>query len=89
MATTGIQQYNPADQISSLMERLIFQKGDFGMWTARDFANFELEYTSNGSVHVLQPGAAQILGIKVYMPESVGNEANAISTKKQLPSSSA
>ena len=82
VATTGIQQYNPTDQISSLMERLIFQKGDFGMWTARDFANFELEYTSNGSVHVLQPGAAQILGIKVYMPESVGNEANAISTEK-------
>ena len=82
VATTGIQQYNPADQISSLMERLIFQKGDFGMWTARDFANFELEYTSNGSAHVLQPGAAQILGIKVYMPESVGNEANAISTEK-------
>ena len=77
VATTGIQQYNPTDQISSLMEQLIFQKGDFGMWTARDFANFELEYTSNGMVHVLQPGAAQILGIKVYMPESVGNEANA------------
>ena len=82
VATTGIQQYNPADQISSLMEQLIFQKGDFGMWTARDFANFELEYTSNGSAHELQPGAAQILGIKVYMPESVGNEANAISTEK-------
>ena len=80
VATTGIQQYNPTDQISSLMERLIFQKGDFGMWTARDFANFELEYTSNGSVHALQPGAAQILGIKVYMPETVGNDANAIST---------
>ena len=77
VATTGIQQYNPADQISSLMERLIFQKGGFGMWTARDFANFELEYDSNGKVHELQPGAAQILGIKVYMPESVGNEANA------------
>ena len=82
VATTGIQQYNPTDQISSLMERLIFQKGDFGMWTARDFANFELEYTSNGMVHVLQPGAAQILGIKVYMPKTVGNEANAISTEK-------
>ena len=82
VAATGIQQYNPTDQISSLMERLIFQKGDFGMWTARDFANFELEYTSNGSVHVLQPGAAQILGIKVYMPDSVGNEANAISSEK-------
>jgi len=82
VSTTGIQQYNPTDQISSLMERLIFQKGDFGMWTARDFANFELEYTSNGNVHALQPGAAQILGIKVYMPETVGNEANAISTEK-------
>ena len=82
VATTSIQQYNPTDQISSLMERLIFQKGDFGMWTARNFANFELEYTSNGNVHALQPGAAQILGIKVYMPETVGNEANAISTEK-------
>ena len=82
VATTGIQQYDPADQISSLMERLIFQKGDFGMWTARNFANFELEYASNGRVHVLQPGAAQILGIKVYMPGSVGNEANAISSEK-------
>ena len=64
------------------MERLIFQKGDFGMWTARNFANFELEYASNGNVHALQPGAAQILGIKVYMPETVGNEANAISAEK-------
>ena len=82
VATTGIQQYNPTDQISSLMEQLIFQKGDFGMWTARDFANFELETDSNGNVHSLQPGAAQILGIKVYMPETVGNEANAISTEK-------
>ena len=82
VGTTGIQQYNPTDQISSLMERLIFQKGDFGMWTPHDFANFELEYASNGNVHSLQPGAAQILGIKVYMPESVGNEANAISPEK-------
>ena len=82
VATTGIQQYNPTDQISSLMERLIFQKGDFGMWTARDFANFELEYTSDGRAHSLQPGAAQILGIKVYMPTTVGNEANAISPEK-------
>ena len=82
VGTTSIQQYNPTDQISSLMERLIFQKGDFGMWTARDFANFELETDSNGNAHALEPGAAQILGIKVYMPETVGNEANAISTEK-------
>ena len=46
---------------------------------------FELEYTSNGNVHELKPGDAGILGIKVYMPETVGNEANAISTEKQLP----
>ncbi len=82
VATTSIQQYNPTDEISSLMEQLIFQKGDFGMWTARNFANFELEYTSDGRAHELQPGNAQILGIKVYMPETVGNEANAISTEK-------
>ena len=82
VATTGIQQYNPTDQISSLMERLIFQKGDFGMWTARDFASFELDKDEHNRVHVLQPGNAQILGIKVYMPETVGNDANAISTEK-------
>ena len=82
VSTTGIQQYNPTDQISSLMERLIFQKGDFGMWTARDFASFELDKDEHNRVHELQPGAAQILGIKVYMPETVGNEANAISTEK-------
>ena len=82
VGTTGIQQYNPTDQVSSLMERLIFQKGDFGMWTARDFASFELDKDEHNRVHELQPGAAQILGIKVYMPETVGNEANAISTEK-------
>ena len=82
VATTGFQQYPAEGGIAQAMEWAIFQKGDFGMWTARNFANFELEYTSNGNVHALQPGAAQILGIKVYMPETVGNEANAISTEK-------
>ena len=82
VATTGFQQYPAEGGIAQAMEWAIFQKGDFGMWTARDFANFELEYTSNGNAHALQPGAAQILGIKVYMPETVGNEANAISTEK-------
>ena len=82
VATTGFQQYPAEGGIAQAMEWAIFQKGDFGMWTARNFANFELEYTSNGNVHALQPGAAQILGIKVYMPETVGNEANAISTDK-------
>ena len=82
VGTTGIQQYNPADQISSIMEWAIFQPNMGSMWESHDFADFYLEYASNGNVHALQPGAAQILGIKVYMPETVGNEANAISAEK-------
>ena len=84
VATTGIQQYPAEGSIGAMMEQLIFQKGDYGMWTERNFANFELEYASDGNVHKLKPGKAQILGIKVYMPESVGNGANAISSEKQL-----
>ena len=85
VATSPIQQYDPnADphDVSYLMEQLIFEKGNILAWEHRDFANFELEYTSNGNVHELKPGDAGILGIKVYMPETVGNEANAISTEK-------
>ena len=77
VATTGIQQYPAEGGIAEAMEWAIFQKDNYGVWTERDFANFELETDSNGNVHSLQPGAAQILGIKVYMPETVGNEANA------------
>ena len=83
VATSPIQQYDPnagPHDISYVMEQLIFEKGNVLAWEHRDFANFELEYTSDGSVHVLQPGDAGILGIKVYMPETVGNDANAIST---------
>ena len=85
VATSPIQQYDPnagPHDVSYLMEQLIFEKGNVLAWEHRDFANFELEYTSNGNVHELKPGDAGILGIKVYMPESVGNEANAISTDK-------
>ena len=85
VATSPIQQYDPnagPGSISYAMEQLIFVKGNVLAWEHRDFANFELEYTSNGGVHELKPGDAGILGIKVYMPESVGNEANAISTEK-------
>lgn len=85
VATSPIQQYDPnagPHDISYVMEQLIFEKGNVLAWEHRDFANFELEYTSDGSVHVLQPGDAGILGIKVYMPETVGNDANAISTEK-------
>ena len=82
VGTTGIQQYPAEGGIGAAMEWAIFQPGNIVKWTPHDFANFELEYTSNGDAHVLQPDAAQILGIKVYMPDSVGNEANAISTDK-------
>ena len=82
VGTTGIQQYPAEGGIAQAMEWAIFQPGMGSMWKSHDFANFYLEYASNGNVHVLQPGAAQILGIKVYMPETVGNEANAISTAK-------
>ena len=85
VATSPIQQYDPnagPGTISYAMEQLIFKKGNVLAWEHRDFANFELEYTSDGNVHELKPGDAGILGIKVYMPETVGNEANAISTEK-------
>ena len=85
VATSPIQQYDPnagPGTVSYAMEQLIFEKGNALAWEHRDFANFELEYTSNGNVHELKPGDAGILGIKVYMPETVGNEANAISTEK-------
>ena len=82
VAATGFQQYPAEGGIAEAMEWAIFQPGMESMWKEHPFTNFELEYASNGNVHVLQPGAAQILGIKVYMPESVGNEANAISTEK-------
>ena len=81
VATTPIQSGptgdSRTDQVAAAMESLIFQRGASYIWTARDFANFELEKAGNGNVHSLQPGEMQFLGIKVYMPESVGNEANA------------
>ena len=82
VAATGFQQYPAEGGIAEAMEWAIFQPGMESMWEPHDFADFYLEYAANGNVHSLQPGAAQILGIKVYMPESVGNEANAISSEK-------
>ena len=81
VATTPIQSGptgdHLTDQVAAIMEGQIFQRDVSYIWTARDFANFELEKAGNGNVHSLQPGEMQFLGIKVYMPESVGNEANA------------
>ena len=80
VATSPIQQYDPnagPHDISYVMEQLIFEKGNVLAWEHRDFANFELDKDGNNRVLDLQPGDAGILGIKVYMPETVGNEANA------------
>lgn len=81
VATTPIQSGptgdSLTDQVAAIMEGQIFQRDVSYIWTARDFANFELEKAGNGNVHSLQPGEMQFLGIKVYMPETVGNEANA------------
>ena len=85
VATSPIQQYDPnagPGTVSYAMEQLIFEKGNVLVWEHRDFANFELDKNERNHVLDLQPGDGQILGIKVYMPESVGNEANAISTDK-------
>ena len=81
VATTPIQSGptgdSLTDQVAAIMEGQIFQRDVSYIWTARDFANFELEKAGNGNVHSLQPGEMQFHVIKVYMPESVGNEANA------------
>ena len=85
VATSPIQQYDPnagPGTVSYAMEQLIFEKGNVLAWEHRDFASFELDKNERNHALDVQPGDAQILGIKVYMPESVGNEANAISTKK-------
>ena len=83
VATSPIQQYDPnagPHDVSYVMEQLIFDKGNSLPWEHRDFANFELDKNERNHVLDLQPGDAQILGIKVYMPESVGNEANALTS---------
>ena len=85
VATSPIQQYDPnagPGTVSYAMEQLIFEKENALAWEHRDFANFELDKNESNRVLDLQPGEAQILGIKVYMPETVGNEANAISAEK-------
>ena len=80
VATSPIQQYDPnagPGTVSYAMEQLIFEKGNVLAWEHRDFANFELDKNERNHALDVQPGDAQVLGIKVYMPESVGNEANA------------
>ena len=80
VATTGIQQYDPnaaQGDVSYAMEMQIFASESFLAWEHRDFASFELDKNESNRVLDLQPGEMQFLGIKVYMPETVGNGANA------------
>ena len=86
VATTAILACNTGnittDAVAAWLDAGVFTKNFSGWNSERNFANFELEKTDNGVVNQLLPGGEVIFGMKVYMPESVGNEANAISTEK-------
>ena len=80
VANTAIQVCSTggtSDWVAAALETVIFHRGNGSAWTVRDFADFELEKTKDGTVNELLPGGEAILGMKVYMPEDVGNEANA------------
>ena len=86
VATTAILACNTGnpttDATAAWFDTEVFNK-NFSLWkNNQNFGNFELEKTDNGTVNQLLPGGEVILGMKVYMPETVGNEANAISTEK-------
>ena len=86
VATTAILACNTGnpttDATAAWFDTAVFKK-NFSLWkNNQKFGNFELEKTDNGTVNQLLPGGEVILGMKVYMPETVGNEANAISSDK-------
>ncbi len=86
VATTAILACNTGnpttDATAAWFDTAVFKK-NFSLWkNNQNFGNFELEKTDNGTVNQLLPGGEVILGMKVYMPETVGNEANAISSDK-------
>ena len=86
VATTAILACNTGnlttDTTAAWFDTAVFKK-NFSLWkNNQNFGNFELEKTDDGIVNQLLPGGEVILGMKVYMPETVGNEANAISSDK-------
>ena len=86
VATTAILACNTGnpttDATAAWFNTAVFKK-NFSLWkNNQNFGNFELEKTDDGIVNQLLPGGEVILGMKVYMPETVGNEANAISSDK-------
>ena len=86
VATTAILACNTGnpttDATAAWFNTAVFKK-NFSLWkNNQNFGNFELEKTDDGIVNQLLPSGEVILGMKVYMPETVGNEANAISSDK-------
>ena len=70
------------DFVAAWFDTAVFKR-DFSQWkNEQNFGSFELEKTETGVVNQLLPNGEVVLGMKVWMPESVGNEANAISTEK-------
>ena len=86
VATTAILACNTGnpttDAAAAWFDAGVFTKNFSGWNSERNFVDFELEKTDDGVVNQLLPGGEVIFGMKVYMPESVGNEANAISAEK-------
>ena len=72
------------DAAAAWLEGAIFNENSgSNVWKeTRDFANFELVKDSNDVPHNLLPGGEVIFGMKIYMPDTVGNEANAQSTEQ-------
>ncbi len=53
-------------------------------WTENNFADFSIEKAANGQDFTISAGGgAQYFMMQVYMPTTVGNEANAISEDKE------
>ena len=86
VATTGIQNGSATTEMEKAIlqgfESVIFHDGMGSSWTEHNFADFELEEDKAGNVHNLLPGGEAILGMKIYMPDTVGNEANALSAEE-------
>ena len=81
VATTAIMACNTGnpttDATAAWFDTAVFKR-NFSLWkNEQNFGSFELEKTETGVVNQLLPNGEVVLGMKVWMPESVGNEANA------------
>ena len=74
-----------ASYIGDIMLSLAFDKDYSGAigWTEHDFTDLIIDKAANGQEFVISAGGeAHYFIMQVYMPETVGNEANAISQDK-------